>query len=88
MSLPKASVMDRIGHWCLVAYDRARFKIGEFKDKAEGRRHQAARQDILETEKKRTQNRSKPRIEPVMPALETSVRAERERLYALFASEV
>ena len=78
------NVMDRVGRWCLVAYERARAKIGEMRDKAEGRRQHAARQDIIETEKKRTAKRSKPRIEPVMPALEPSVRAERERQVPLF----
>jgi len=78
------NVMDRVGHWCLVAYERIRVKISEMRDKAEGRRQHAARQDIIESEKKRTAKRSKPRIEPVMPALEPSVRAERERQVPLF----
>jgi len=78
------NVMDRIGAWSLAGYERARAWIGELRDRAEGRRQAAARQDILETEKKRTAKREKPRIEPVMPVLETSVRAERERQVPLF----
>jgi S-DNA-T family DNA segregation ATPase FtsK/SpoIIIE len=78
------TVMDRVGQWCLVGYESARFKLGELRDKAEGRRQSAARQDLLETEMKRTAGRSKPRIEPVLPSLETSVRAERERQVPLF----
>jgi len=78
------NVMDRIGRWCLVAYEQVRIKVGELQDKAEGRRQQAARQDVLQTEKKRAEGRERPRIEPVMPALETSVRAERERQVPLF----
>jgi len=78
------NVMDKLGRWCLVGYERARFKIGEWQDKAEGRRQQAARQDVIETEKKRTAGRERPRIEPVMPALETSARAEKERQVPLF----
>jgi S-DNA-T family DNA segregation ATPase FtsK/SpoIIIE len=78
------NVMDRIGHWCLVGYEKVRFKIGELQDKAEGRRQQAARQDIIETEKKRTAKRKPPRIEPVVPALEPSIRAEKERQVPLF----
>ncbi len=78
------NVMDRIGHWCLVGYERARAKIDELKDKAEGRRQAAARQDIIETEKKRTAKRKPPRIEPGVPALEPSVRAEKERQVPLF----
>ena len=78
------SVMDRIGHWCLVAYEKARTKIAELRDRAEGRRQQAARQDIVKVEKKRQEGRAPPRIEPVMPTLEPSVRAEKERQVPLF----
>ena len=78
------SVMDRIGRWCLSTYEKVRFKIGELRDKAEGRKQQAARQDLIETEKKRTAGRSRPRIEPVLPSLAPSERAERERQVPLF----
>ncbi|MEM7279792.1 MAG: DNA translocase FtsK 4TM domain-containing protein, partial [Pseudomonadota bacterium] len=78
------SVMDSIGRWCLANYEKARLKIGELQDKAEGRKQLAARQTVIETEKKRTAGRSKPRIEPVLPALEQSERAERERQVPLF----
>jgi S-DNA-T family DNA segregation ATPase FtsK/SpoIIIE len=80
------SVMDHIGRWCLVTYEKAQFKIGELRDRAEGRRQSAVRKDIIEVEKKRTAGRSRPRIEPVLPALETSVRVERERQVPLFES--
>jgi S-DNA-T family DNA segregation ATPase FtsK/SpoIIIE len=78
------AVMDRIGHWCLVAWEYCRAKIGEFRDRAEGRRQLAARQDVFEAEKKRTAGRSPPRIDPVIATLETSARAERERQVPLF----
>ncbi|MCH8136929.1 MAG: DNA translocase FtsK 4TM domain-containing protein, partial [Proteobacteria bacterium] len=78
------AVMDRIGHWCLVASEKARLKFGELRDKAEGRRQIAARQIVIETEKKRTVGRSKPKIEPVMSSLEPSIRAEKERQVPLF----
>ena len=78
------TVMDRVGHWCLVGYEKAVVKIGELRDKAEGRRQAAARQDVVKVEKKLKATRAKPRIEPVMPSLETSVRAEKERQVPLF----
>ena len=78
------TVMDRVGHWCLVGYEKARVKIGEIRDKAEGRRQLAARQEVVKVEKKRSESRAKPRIEPVMPTLETSARAEKERQVPLF----
>jgi S-DNA-T family DNA segregation ATPase FtsK/SpoIIIE len=78
------NVMDKIGHWCLVAYEKALFKFGELRDKAEGRKQAAARQDVAKVEKKLKANRAKPRIEPVLPSLETSARAEKERQVPLF----
>jgi S-DNA-T family DNA segregation ATPase FtsK/SpoIIIE len=78
------SVMDRIGHWCLVGYEKTLVKIGELRDRAEGRRKAAARQDIVKVEKKLKQQRPKPRIEPVLPSLEPSARAEKERQVPLF----
>jgi S-DNA-T family DNA segregation ATPase FtsK/SpoIIIE len=77
-------VMDRIGKWCLIGWETGRTKIGELRDKAEGRRKHAARQDTVEAEKKRTAGRAPPRIEPVLPMLEKSARAERERQVPLF----
>jgi S-DNA-T family DNA segregation ATPase FtsK/SpoIIIE len=78
------NVMDRIGRWCLVAYEKALFKFGELRDKAEGRKQAAARQDIVKVEKILKASRAKPRIEPVLPSLEPSARAEKERQVPLF----
>ncbi len=78
------SIMDRLGALCLKLYEWCLAKIGELRDRAEGRRQQAARAEIIKVEKKRTANRKSPRIEPVLPQLETSARAERERQVTLF----
>ena len=77
-------VMDRIGHWCLLGYEKAVVRFGELRDKAEGRRQAAARQDVVKVEKKLKAHRAKPRIEPTLPTLEPSVRAEKERQVPLF----
>ena len=50
----------------------------------EGRKQAAARQDIVKVEKKLKATRAKPRIEPILPSLETSARAEKERQVPLF----
>ncbi len=81
-------VMDGIGRWSLNGYEQFRARLSELRDKAEGRRHQAARQGVLAVERERTAGRKKPRIEPIMPALETSARAERERQVPLFEPSV
>jgi S-DNA-T family DNA segregation ATPase FtsK/SpoIIIE len=77
-------VMDRIGRWCLNGVDAIRAKIGELRDRAEGRRKQAERQDVFRAEKQRTAGRTPPRIEPVLPTLAKSARAEKERQVPLF----
>jgi S-DNA-T family DNA segregation ATPase FtsK/SpoIIIE len=78
------AVMDRIGRLCLRAYEGVMVKVGELRDRAEGKRQQAARQDVFEAEKKRKAGRAPPRIQPGVPPLETSVRAEKERQVPLF----
>ena len=78
------TVMDKVGHWCLAGYEKALIRFGEFRDRAEGRRKAAARQDVVKVEKKLKAKREKPRIEPTLPALEPSIRAEKERQVPLF----
>lgn len=78
------TVMDKIGHWCLIVYEKMQVKLGEIKDRAEGKRRLAMRQDVVEKEKKRTAGRSPPKIEPTIAPLEPSVRAEKERQAPLF----
>jgi len=78
------AIMDRIGRWSLRVWDRTRSKFDELRDRAEGKRQLVARQNVFEAEKKRTAGRKPPRIEPVIPALEKSERAEKERQVPLF----
>jgi S-DNA-T family DNA segregation ATPase FtsK/SpoIIIE len=78
------TVMDKIGHWCLLGYEKAVVKLDELRDRAEGRKKAAERQDIVKVEKKLKAQRVKPRIEPTLQALEPSVRAEKERQVPLF----
>ena len=77
-------VMDKVGRWSLLAFEKTRAKFNELRDRAEGRRQAAARQDIVKVKKTLSAQRAAPRIEPVMPSLEPSVRAEKERQVPLF----
>ena len=61
-----------------------REKIGEWRDRAEGRKQVALRQDVTDREKKRVAERTPPRIEPSMAPIEQSARAEKERQVPLF----
>ena len=46
------TIMDRVGHWCLLGYERAQDKVGEIRDRAEGKRQLAARQDVFKKREK------------------------------------
>ena len=78
------AVMDRIGHWTLVGIEKARLTIDQLRDRAEGRRQAATRQDFVKVEKQLKANRQKPSIGRIVPSLEPSVRAEKERQVPLF----
>ena len=78
------NVMDRVGRWTLLGFEKLRTHIDAMRDRAEGRRKAAARQDVVKVEQQLKSTRSKPRIEPVLPALEPSARAEKERQVPLF----
>ncbi len=82
------AVMDMIGRACLNAADGMRSRLIDWRDagrdRREARRLKAEREDLQKVEKQRKAGKSRPRIEPVLPALEPSVRAEKERQVPLF----
>jgi S-DNA-T family DNA segregation ATPase FtsK/SpoIIIE len=78
------AIMDRLGRFSLLAWEKGQEKIAELRDRAEGKKQLAARQDVFEKEKIRTAGRTPPKIEPSMAALEPSHRAEKERQVPLF----
>ena len=77
-------VMDRLGRWCLAGWETAHAKLSDLRERAAARRQQAARQDIVHAEHERSASRPPPRIEPVIPKLAQSDRAEKERQVPLF----
>ena len=78
------TVMDRVGQVTLAGWDSLRSRLDQIRDRAELKKQQAARQGVIETRKEQVAKRKPPRIEPVLPALEASDRAERERQVPLF----
>jgi S-DNA-T family DNA segregation ATPase FtsK/SpoIIIE len=78
------AVMDRIGRSVIGAWERVRAAFDSVRDRAAGRRAQRERHETLRAEKVRTAARAKPRIEPVIPQIEKSARAEKERQVPLF----
>ncbi|MEM8984290.1 MAG: DNA translocase FtsK 4TM domain-containing protein [Pseudomonadota bacterium] len=81
------AVMDRVGAWTLgTATAAARF-VDSMRDRAAGRRALAERQESVKEEQSRARLKSKPRIEPVITAVEPSARAEKERQVPLFDTQ-
>ncbi len=81
-------VMDRIGHAVLGGFEEL---YGLFlalrqraQARAEQRRAMQERKETVKAERRKITSRSKPHIEPVLPALEPGRRAEKERQKPLF----
>ena len=77
-------VIDEIGRYTLFIWSIAQNKIDDIKDKMEVRRKNAERKVVFDTEKKRIADKAPPKIEPIVPQLEKSTRAEKERQVPMF----
>ena len=84
LSISWFKVIDEIGKYLLLVWDTALSKIDVIKDRVEGKRKKAERKVIFEAEKKRIADKPPPKIEPVIPQLEKSNRAEKERQVPMF----
>ncbi|MEO0576202.1 MAG: DNA translocase FtsK 4TM domain-containing protein [Pseudomonadota bacterium] len=80
------AVMDHVGRGVLAMIDRAQVWRDGLRDRAEGRRVQQQRKETVRVEREKTSTRSKLRIEPTLPKIETSVRAHQEKQVRLFES--
>ena len=80
------AVMDRIGASTLGSFAALGRAVDSMRDRAAGRRALAERQESVKEAKVRARGKSKPRIEPVIAAVEPSERAQKERQVPLFES--
>jgi len=82
------TVMDRIGHSVLGGLEELYGLAIALKQRvlvrAEQRRAVQERQHTIKAERRKTSSRPKPKIEPVLPALEPGKRAQKERQKPLF----
>ena len=81
------AIMDRIGAATLGGIAMIGRGIDKMRDRAAGRRALAERQEVVKEAKVRAKNKAKPRIEPVITAVEPSARAEKERQVPLFEAD-
>ncbi len=77
-------LMDTTGLYTLKMMDKLATRWDEFKDSRQGEIARRERGDIVKEEKIKSQNRPKPRIEPVISSFEPSERVEKEKQKVLF----
>ena len=77
-------VMDAIGRSTLVVLEAGWSLVRRVRDYRVARRARRDREAHVKVERKRKKSRKTPRIEPTVPAIEPSVRAEKERQEPLF----
>lgn len=78
------AVMDRIGHHVLTGCERVRVMALILRQKASARRAQAERQEVVRAQRRKTEQKKAPRIEPVLPSVVPGKRAARERQVQMF----
>ena len=78
------AAMDAVGRGALRLLTLLRIGIVRLSAWLEGRRRRQERHELVKRDQQKVAARTPPRIEPVMPALETSERAEKERQVPLF----
>jgi S-DNA-T family DNA segregation ATPase FtsK/SpoIIIE len=76
--------MDSIGGSVLNAIDRLRVVAFAIQERATARRAQEQRQKEVRIQRKKEVRRKAPRIEPVLPTLQTGARVEKERQTQMF----
>jgi len=77
-------IIDEIGRYTLFIWSIVQSNIDDIKDKIEVRRKKAERKIVFDAEKKRIADKAPPKIEPIVPQLEKSTRAEKERQVPMF----
>ncbi len=78
------AVMDRTGRFTVTLAERARNRWGWLRETVQARRAREQQMEIIKVHTEEVKRRPRPRIEPVMKAVEPSRRMERERQVPLF----
>ncbi|HET7651191.1 MAG TPA: DNA translocase FtsK 4TM domain-containing protein [Gammaproteobacteria bacterium] len=78
------AVMDRTGHFTLLALERLHNRWGWIKETIQTRRVREQQIEVIKVQTEQVKSRPKPRIEPVVKAAPPSPRVERERQVPLF----
>jgi S-DNA-T family DNA segregation ATPase FtsK/SpoIIIE len=82
------AIMDRVGQVTLASVEWVGGRIAAARALLASRKVTQARREEVKRKKKKSEGRPPPRIEPVMPKIETSERVEKERQTTLFEPAV
>jgi DNA segregation ATPase FtsK/SpoIIIE, S-DNA-T family len=77
-------MMDSVGKWSIVLFNRARDGVSSLIDYVIGLRAKRQRRETVAVEKKVLEKHTPPRIEPVVPKVQTGKRIEKEKQVPLF----
>jgi len=78
------AVMDRIGAHALTFAEQAQAWALLLREKAVARKAQEHRQEVVRVQRKKTEQKKAPRIEPVLPKVEAGKRAVKEKQVQMF----
>ncbi|MGH8398176.1 MAG: DNA translocase FtsK 4TM domain-containing protein, partial [Gammaproteobacteria bacterium] len=78
------AVMDRTGRFSVTLAERLRNRWGWLREAIQARRARDQQVEIIRVHQEEVQKRPKPRIEPVVKAVQPGPRVERERQVPLF----
>ena len=78
------AVMDRIGSSVLNGMERARDIALALRERSVAKKAQEQRHEVVKQQRRKSDGKKAPRIEPVLPAVATGERVEKEKQVALF----
>ena len=78
------ALIDNVGKYTLLLFDRIIDRYYLMRDKVEGSRNRSEREQVFQVQQKRQERRKPVKIEPVVEHLEASVRVEKEKQIPLF----
>jgi S-DNA-T family DNA segregation ATPase FtsK/SpoIIIE len=78
------ALIDNIGKYTLLLFDKIIDRYYLMRDKVEGSRNRSEREQVFQVQQKRQESRKPVKIEPVVEHLEASVRVEKEKQIPLF----
>ena len=78
------ALVDNVGKYTLMGFDKILYRYHLLRDRAEGNRNRIEREQVFQVQQKKQEQRKPVKIEPVVERIEPSVRVEKEKQIPLF----